>query len=131
MKTKLIKLDSDYYEFPENINSIEEFVEVVNKSDNMFIKMVMYLEDNCVAPYFILEDKKSIYINFNKVTYIEEIDVEILPRAEYELRLRKKVLEKCCYCARFKGDYDNLTGHYDRLRLDGYCWGFEEKEEEN
>ena len=30
----------------------------------------------------------------------------------------------------FKGDPDNLDGHYERLRLDGYCWGYENTSED-
>ena len=126
---KLLEIDRDYFAFPEGMESVEEFIEFVNNNGNKFIKMTRYNEEYCVAPNFIEEDKKTVYVNFSEVNFIEEIDGNVLPRAEYERRLRKVVLEKCLDCVNFEGDPDNLDGHYQRLRLDGHCWGYRKKSE--
>ena len=69
---KLLKIDSEHYAFPKGIKTVEEFVEFVNNSSQKFVKMTMYSDMNCVAPYFIEEYKKAIYVNFGQVTWIEE-----------------------------------------------------------
>lgn len=127
---KILKIDSEHYAFPEGIKTVEEFVEFVNNSSQKFIKMTMYSDMNCVAPYFIEEDKKTVYVNFGQVTWIEEIDGEVLPRIDYECRLRQVVREKCLDCVNFQGDPDNLDGHYERLCLDGRCWSYEKRDED-
>ena len=128
---KILKIDSEHYAFPEGIKTVEEFVEFVNKSSQKFIEMTMYSDMNCVAPYFIEEDKRVVYVNFGQVTWIEEVDGKVMLRVEYERRLREVIREKCVTCDHFKGDPDNLDGHYDTLRLDGYCWRYENTSEDN
>ena len=76
------------------------------------------------------EDKKTVWVNLSQITYIEEIDVEVMPRIDYECRLRKVVREKCLDCVNFQGDPDNLDGHYERLCLDGRCWSYEKRDED-
>ena len=127
---KLLQLDNNYFRFPEGIKSVEEFIEFVNNSSQKIIKMTMYSDMSCVAPYFIEEDKRVVYVNFGQVTWIEEIDGNVMLRVEYERRLREVIREKCVTCDHFKGDPDNLDGHYDTLRLDGYCWRYENTSED-
>jgi hypothetical protein len=127
---KMLKIDSEHYAFPEGIKTVEEFVEFVNNSSQKFIKMTMYSDMNCVAPYFIEEDKKTVYVNFGQVTWIEAIDGKVMLRIEYERRLREVIREKCVTCEHFKGDPDNLDGHYERLCLDGHCWSYEKRDED-
>ena len=127
---KMLKIDSEHYAFPEGIKTVEEFIEFVNNSSQKFIKMTMYSDMNCVAPYFIEEDKKTVYVNFGQVTWIEEVDGKVMLRIEYERRLREVIREKCVTCDHFKGDPNNLDGHYDTLRLDGYCWRYENTSED-
>lgn len=126
---KLLQLDTNYYAFPEGIKTIEEFVELANNSGGQFIKMTMYSEEHCMEPYFIEEDKKTVWVNLSQITFIEEVKGKVMLRIEYERRLRELVREKCHDCVNFKGDPDNLDGHYDRLRLDGRCWSYEKRDE--
>jgi ribosome maturation factor RimP len=58
------------------------------------------------------------------------VDGKVMLRIEYERRLREVIREKCVHCDHFKGDPDNLDGHYDTLRLDGYCWRYENTSED-
>lgn len=130
MKRKLLQIDTSYFEFPNGMKTLEEFIHFVNDSGSKFIKMTMCSEEHCVSPYFIAEDEKTVYVNFSEVNFIEEIDGEVMPRLDYECRLRQAVREKCLDCVYFKGDPDNLDGHYERLSLDGHCWGYEKNADE-
>ncbi len=131
MKTKLLQLDTNYYRFPEGIKSADEFAQLANDENNQkFVKLTMYSEQHCMEPYFIEEDKKTIWVNLSQITYIEEIDGEVLSRIDYDNRLRQVVRQKCLDCVNFKGDPDNLDGHYERLCLDGRCWSYEKRDED-
>ena len=125
---KILQLDNNYFRFPEGIKTAEEFVEFVNNSSQKFIKMTMLSEEHSVAPYFIEEDQKTVYVNPLQVTIIEEINGNVMLRIEYERRLRQVVREKCLDCVNFRGNPDDLDGHYERLCLDGRCWGYEKRD---
>ena len=125
---KILQLDNNYFRFPEGIKTVEEFVEFVNNSSQKFIKMTMLSEEHSVAPYFIEEDQKTVYVNPLQVTIIEEINGNVMLRIEYERRLRQVVREKCLDCVNFRGNPDDLDGHYERLCLDGRCWGYEKRD---
>ena len=127
---KLLQLDTNYYRFPEGIKTAEEFAEFANNCSQKFVKMTMYSEEHCMEPYFIEEDKKTVWVNLSQITFIEEINGKVMLRVEYERKLREVVRQKCLDCVYFKGDPDNLDGHYHRLRLDGHCWGSEKKIED-
>ena len=81
---KILQLDNNYFRFPEGIKTVEEFVEFVNNSSQKFIKMTMLSEEHSVAPYFIEEDQKTVYVNPLQVTIIEEINGKVMLRIEYE-----------------------------------------------
>ena len=127
---KILQLDNNYFRFPEGIKTVEEFVEFVNNSSQKFIKMTMLSEEHSVAPYFIEEDQKTVYVNPLQVTIIEEINGNVMLRIEYERRLRQVVREKCLDCVNFRGNPDDLDGHYERLCLDGRCWSYEKRDED-
>ena len=127
---KLLQLDTNYYRFPEGIKTAEEFAEFANNCGQKFVKMTMYSEEHCMEPYFIEEDKKTVWVNLSQITFIEEINGKVMLRVEYERKLREVVRQRCLACVYFKGDPDNVDGHYDRLRLDGHCWGYEKKIED-
>ena len=127
---KLLQLDTNYYRFQEGIKNAEEFAEFANNCGQKFVKMTMYSEEHCMEPYFIEEDKKTVWVNLSQITFIEEINGKVMLRVEYERKLREVVRQRCLDCVYFKGDPDNLDGHYDRLRLDGHCWGYEKKIED-
>ena len=128
---KILQLDNNYFRFPEGIKTVEEFIEFVNNSSQKFIKMTMLSEEHSVAPYFIEEEQKTVYVNPLQVTIIEEINGKVMLRVEYERRLRQVVREKCLDCVNFQGDPDNLDGHYERLCLDGRCWSYEKRDEDD
>ena len=130
MKTKLLQLDTNYYRFPEGIKTADEFAKFANNSSQKFVKLTMYDWEHCLEPYFIEEDKKTVWVNLSKIFFIEEIDGEVLPRVDYERKLREVVRQKCLDCVYFQGDPDNLDGHYERLCLDGSCCSYKKRDED-
>ncbi len=127
---KLLQIDNNYYAFPKEMKNIEEFIEFINNTELKFLKLTMYDENHCVAPYFIEEEKTEVYVNISMMRTIEAIEAEVMPRIDYECRLLRVVREKCHDCVNFLGNPDNLEGHYERLSLDGHCWAYEKKEED-
>lgn len=128
---KILQLDDSYFRFPDGMDSVEEFVDFVNSDSPKFTKMIMLSDDHSVAPYFIEEERKVVHVNCSQVKVIEEIDGHVMPRAEYKRRLLDVVRKKCVTCAHFNGNSDELVGHYERLRLDGYCWGYEKMQDDD
>ena len=118
---RLLLIDHLYYKYPDGIDSLEEFINYINTSKTKFVKMTELPEDHCVAPYFICEDAKTVYLNFAGVSRIEEISGKIMLRIEYERKLKEVVRTKCHDCVHFGGDFDDLDGHCDTLSLAGDC----------
>lgn len=120
-----------YCEYPDGINSIETFVKYMNENYNSFIKLVRYKLDNCVEPYFIAEEKETVYLNVSSLVSVSEFECTVLPKEEYERRLQAVVSEKCVHCQNYVEceDGDNLMNHRDTISLDGKCCMFEPKED--
>ncbi len=126
-KTKIVKIDYLYYSYPEGITNIDELADFFNRSTVRFFKMTRLEQEHCVAPYFIEEESTVVYLNPACYHTFEEVEATVLSRKEYEERLREVVRTKCASCVNFV-DNDDLSGHYEKLRLDGFCWSYSEKE---
>ena len=116
-----------YFMYPECTSSLEEFIDYANKHYNSFIRLTELSTDNCRPPYFIKEDIKTVYINISSIDCIREYEIaEIIPRTEYEKRLKKIVFEKCVHCKNYTEEIkgDNLSGHWTNISLDGDCYEF-------
>lgn len=128
---KVLEIDLYYYYYPQGICSIEDFVAYANEHYNTFIELTRFETENCVFPYFISEETKQVYINVAAMSRINEEEVTVLCRADYDSRLERIVEEKCIDCVYYyedDNDGDNLKGHRDRLSLDGECWAYEKKQ---
>ncbi|HIW72979.1 MAG TPA: hypothetical protein H9684_01515 [Firmicutes bacterium] len=119
---RVINIGGDAYLYPEGIYSMEDFVAYVNLSGSKFIRMRCLYSDNCVPPYFVREDCGTCYVNFSAVSVMEEAEVTLLSREEYDARLRE-VLPHCCRgCVDFDENEDDLLeGRRNYVGLDGYC----------
>ncbi len=128
---KILKIDFSYYYYPENINSLDSFIEYLNTTDKKFIKLFWLDEANCVEPYFIKEDIKERYLNVHLLKMISESVGTVLTRAEYDERLAEAVKTKCLDCVHYTEDSegDNLIGHREKLSLDCVCWSYEKKKQ--
>ena len=123
---KLLEIDYEYYAFPDGIGDIEEFVKYVQDSPNMFIKLTQYDCENCTPPYFIDEDKKTVYLNVRNINRMAQTKGTVLSREEYERRLDEIVEEKCVHCMGYRDeDGEVLCDPRGILTLDGECEAFE------
>ena len=117
---KLLEIDYDCYQFPQGITSLSDFAKMLNENYQSFIPLVQYQTENCVFPYFVAEDTKTVYINIAEIEKVSETEATILPRWEYDSRLRKIVKEKCTDCVHYE-EGDNLEGHREKMSLNGEC----------
>ena len=125
---KVLNCNYEYYLFPDGINSLKEFVDYVNQHFNTFIPLVRLKTDNCVAPYFIEEDRQLSYVNFSSISSITEEEAEVMPRKEYDVRLEQTARTKCVNCHYFEASEplcDDNTRSF--LCLNGKCSLFIEK----
>ena len=113
----------DFYEFPEGITSIDEFVDYLNEHYHSFIKLKEFLTNNCCEPYFIESEWEWRYLNIAEIRYVRETEMHLLSKEEYERRLAEVVLQKCINCKHYEEDFlgDNLEGHRTMISLDGEC----------
>lgn len=126
---QILMIDFHYYRFPEHLSTIESFMQYITERYNSFIPMIQYQTDNCVFPYLIEEDAKTVYVNVAKMREICVEEATILNRETYDSRLKRVIQQKCVDCIHYKEDLegDNAQGHRERLSLDGECWGYEKK----
>jgi len=120
---KALLIDYSYYFYPEQTKDLEEFVQYANEQINRFIPMVQLLEDNCVEPYFIEGETSKCYVNLSHAYRIQEVEVTLLPKEEYDKRLAKCVQRTCLDCISYEEDKigDNLSGHRTKINLDNRC----------
>jgi len=113
-----------FYQFPAGIERIDQFIEYINSQRNKFIPLYRFENDNCVYPYFIREETKVVYVNFSLIPEIEEAEIQVLDKEEYEERLLDCVNNVCRYCVNFEDDsYENdLEGYRGKINLDGECF---------
>lgn len=123
---KILEIDDDYYYCPDGFSDIESFISYLNRHFNSFIRLKMLDTGNCVFPYFIEEDTKETYLNISGIGKINEIEVTVLSRREYDDRLKKVMEKKCIDCRHYEDG--GLEDHRDKLCLDGNCWGYIKKD---
>lgn len=124
---KVLKIDYEFYYYPPEINTIEEFIGFLHHNYNSFIPMTHFIEDNCGEPYFIEEDVETTYLNVAQIDKINEAEIIVLSREEYLQRLKNVVESKCVRCKNFIDDGGNdIESHFGKISLDGKCIFFEE-----
>ena len=109
-----------YYELPKGVEDLDSAIKYVNQNFHSFVKMKMWDDSKCVAPYFIQEFQKEEAVNISLVNSIEIEEIEVLPEAEYMERLKKCVETKCVQCEH-NDDEEDLNSYRDKLSLDGTC----------
>lgn len=129
MKIKALCLDEmTVYQYPEGITSLDAFMQFVNATRGRFIPLYRFDTKNCVSPYYIEEDKTCIYVNFSAISTVEEEEIHVLSKAEYDIRLNELIESKCTYCVHNNEDMKetDLKSYRNNLCLDGNCFLFEE-----
>ena len=106
MKKKVIKTNEmEQYLYPDNISSLDQFVEEVVSKSNGFVKMQYLNNDSDTNPFFVSEDIREVYVNFNNLTTLEEDEVMLMSDAEFEEQLAPFTYDICRGCA-FDGNPD-------------------------
>lgn len=120
---KVLVLDHSYYYYPMGINSLLGFADFANKNYAKFIPLIQLNEEDCVEPYFIKEDYKHVFLNLALVNSINEAEITVLCKEEYDNRLESCVEKVCCDCIHYAEEFDeeNTYGHRGKLSLDGKC----------
>ena len=89
------------------------------------------MEEGCVAPFYIEEELKTEiqYWNPSSIRLVKEAEVSILPRSEYEERLKKVISGKCIHCVNYSEDTceQDFRSHIEHIDLNGECFGYEKK----
>ena len=118
-----------YCKFPQGINTVSEFITYLNTHYPSFLELEFYIEQNCVAPYFISDATEIQYINTEHIRLVKEEEIFILSQKEYDEKLKKVISEKCIHCAHYNEDIceQDFTSHSEHINLDGDCYAFEKK----
>jgi hypothetical protein len=134
MKKKVIKTNEmEQYLYPDNISTLDQFMqEIVAKSDG-FVKLQYLNNDSETNPFFVSEDVKTVYVNFNNLTTIEEDEVMLMSDAEFEEQLAPFTFDICKGCA-FDGNPDTGCDRILRKRdkiniLEESCFLYTDPEE--
>jgi len=139
MKTKVLQLWHECYLFPDSITNIDDFLKWVNVQEEQFVPLKSlrrFADDEsgnqCAFPYFIEDFVREEYLNFARVEKIAEIEVIILPREEYDKRIKLAFEEKCVNCINYSKDKKDctLSPYRGYLSPDGNCFDYEENVEE-
>lgn len=124
---KVLYFNGSYYQFPNGIMNINDMNNYIKESKEIFIPFIRYETENCVHPYYIREEIKQVLINFSSVCEIEECEINVLSKKQYDERLLVCVEEVCSYCVNCSEDNcDDMKGHRERINLDGECFWKEE-----
>ena len=120
---KALRLDWRFCKYPPGIKTKEEFIGYINTQIHTFLRLEMFDRENCAFPYFIEEDVKTIFVNMSQIHDIEEMDIKVLPKAEYDKRLAECIENVCRYCTHYEENMtvDNMKGHRNSINLDGEC----------
>ncbi len=128
---KILKIDSEYYYYPETVASFDGMLQYLNEKYHTFVRLIRLNEENCVSPYFIESDVATVYVNVGKIESVVEIEATILSREEYDAGLKEAVSTKCPNCSHYEDDGADLRidSHRSKLCLDGTCWMYSPKED--
>ena len=130
LKVALIN-NVQYCKFPDGISNMKAFANFLNENYHSFVELEFLMEEGCVAPFYIEEDLQTEiqYWNPSSIRLVKEAEVSILPRLEYEERLKKVISEKCIHCANYSEDTceQDFRSHIEHIDLNGECYGYEKK----
>lgn len=134
MRKKVIKTNEmEQYLYPDDIFSLDQFMEeVVRKSDG-FVKLRYLNNDAETNPFFVNEDIRTVYVNFNNLTTIEEDEVMLMTDSEFEEQLAPFAYDICDGCA-FDGNpdtgCDRILRKRDKLNIiEESCFLYTSEEE--
>ena len=117
---KVLNINSEYYLFPASNTNFDDFAKSISCEKEKFIKLRRLVENECVHPYYVLEEIKEVYVRVDSIDEFYEDEIVILSREEYDKLLKNIQSKLCTLCAEngFCEDYK------DKLCLDGKCAEF-------
>ncbi len=125
MKVLLIN-DYDYYEYPKDIKSLEEFVTYANTHMGRLVPMVQLRENLCCHPFYIQEEKRVCYMNPSRIETVTEEEVTVLTKKEYTRRLQMLMNTICVNCIYYEDELENDAEEIrGKMCLNGKCWEYE------
>ncbi len=131
MKTKVLIL-SECMKclYPKGTETLEDFMDQLEKTERTFIEMYKLDDDKTIDPYYVEEDITKIFINFDSVESVSEGEVEILKAEQFD-RVLSKLAKICCSDCENDGESetgcDSLPGKRDKIDLETKsCWLKEE-----
>jgi len=130
----LITNECEKFLFPEGIRTLDEFIQWLKKSKDMFICMKQLDDDKSCDPYFIEGETKDVYINFSQIATVEEGFAYIISADEYD-KMISSVINKFCPKCIYDGDEEmncnNIEGKRPKINIDEQeCWEFESDDED-
>jgi len=129
--------DDRYYLLPEGFDNYGAFIGMLRSRPlPVTVQAVALPEDHrtgscsvingrSMAPYFLSgyhDVPTSVTVKDPRDVY--PVHVELYGQADYNAKLRKKILEICPGCLRYKpltGRAQSLNGHFEEMGLDGVC----------
>ena len=118
-----------YFKFPDGVDNIKDFINYLNKTQDKFVELEVFIDDGCVAPYFIEEKTEKQYWNTSLMRCITEAECFIYTKDEYDEKLKEVIAKKCVNCANYTEDVCEMDfdSHREHISLNGECYGFEAK----
>lgn len=126
---KVLSINGDFYLYPANVKSIDEFALFLESYNNKFLKMRKLFENNCVNPYYIFEEIREVQLSIGSIDEFFEEEVVILNRDEYEKMLGNVMNKLCKRCEEKENCLKSEKQEYrEKLCLDCTCYEFCEEE---
>lgn len=122
---KVLAINGDFYLYPANVSSVDEFADFLENSDKKFIKMRKLFETKCVSPYYIFEEIKEAWLSVANIDEFCEAEVVVSNRDDYEKMLNGVKKKLCARCEEKDNCFSDPKEEYrEKLCLDGSCFEF-------
>ncbi len=126
---KVLSINGEFYLYPSNCATPDEFSAFLSSDDSKFIKIRKLFENNCVSPYYILEEIKEVWLSVASIDEFYEEEVVIFDREEYEKMLQNVKKKLCARCEDKDECFNDKKEEYrEKLCLDGTCFEFCEED---
>ena len=115
--------------YPEGTKNIKDFVDYLNKNYYSFVDMDIFVDEGCVSPYFIDGKTETQFWNPSHMRCIEEGEVFICTKDEYDEKLKEVIAGKCTHCINYSEDVceQDFDSHREHITQNGECYGIEMK----
>lgn len=125
---KILNIDNYRYRYPPGFTTLDGFVGFLSNTKDKFFSMVEFNECECMFPFLIAEDIKTVFINLTRIFSVFEEEVTVLNKSEYNKRLVECSQTLCVYCEYYEGDIldKSMEGCRGALCLDGTCSSYSE-----